>query len=167
MIQLYIAQKNEKNMRAFIHGNNITNPHAYVRQLSDQERALGDFIAADFERHHERYGEAYSEDKNDVLGKVPGYFPMRRQNMLNEARNDEVMRDMGTSAGVMDGYASRNSTKKRIDIGDEHQAPIRMGAMELWMEEVEKQEHYIASARYIKKLHSILKNSTFQAAMVG
>jgi len=166
VIHMYITRKNEKNWRAIVHGVGVKNPGKYIQHLTAEQMALGDFIAADFEAHHERYAEAYAVDKNDILGKVPGYFPMKRQSLLNEARNDEVMRDMGTSAGVMDGYASRNSTKKRIDIGDEHQAPIRMGAWDLWMEEVEKQEHYIASARYIKEMHGILKNPAFQAALV-
>ena len=169
IIHWYIVRENEKNMKALEFGVGIKpeGMHYYFDQMTQAEKDMADFISKDFEDNYDRYAEAYAADKNVVMGKVEGgYFPMRRLRDMEKERAEDLAKDLTTSKGLQKGYAGRKGTHSRQEIADEHQSPIKLGAIDLWMQEIAEQEHYINNVLYIKEMQRVTNDPVFQTALV-
>jgi len=60
-----------------------------------------------------------------------------------------------TRKTVKAAYPNKGFTKSRIDIAPKNQPPMRLGATSIFLEQVNKQEHYIAFAMLAKRLQAI------------
>jgi hypothetical protein len=164
----YIGMKNEHTSAALLAGNNLELPVILkgIAKLSENERALADAIAEDFEINFPRLRDAFIDTFNMDLAGESHYVPMRRRQISYENRLEEVAAELTGRAGVRKQFIARNPTYERIDIADEYQKPIRTDLVNLWVEGVKVQEGFIYQDATIKDMHATLESDQVRAAVL-
>jgi len=169
VIHIYIGMMNEKSKAAIIYGNMIPldTVNGLVAQLATPELEWGLYMLEDFEENYNRLNEAFIQDKNIDMGREVAYFPMMRQNL--EGVSVGIGQEMGEQYAIRNAwrkaYAQKKFSISRIDMADEHQVPIRLGATSIWLEQIDKQEHYIAAQELIKDLQYIQNDQDVKDAL--
>jgi len=169
VIHIQIGMLNEKSKAALVYGNAIKPEiiQGLTSQLTENESLWGDYMLQDFEAEYERLNKAFIRDKNVDMGKEKAYFPMMRQDL--ESKDLGIGDEMGQQFAVRNawrkGYAEKKFTLGRINMADEHQVPIRLGATAIWLEQIDKQEHYINSQELIKDLQYIQNDQAIKDAL--
>ncbi len=140
----------------------------YIEQLSVEEKKWGNFMALDFEDNYDRLADVYAVDANEDMVKSKGtYFTMVRQNKSYEDLQSEMIDNNSVRNGWRKGYANKSMTKDRvIRMSPQHQTPIVLGATQIWESQVEKQEHYINNALYVKDLQYLYNNTGLRDAVM-
>lgn len=167
VLHLWLAMMNERSERAVVYGNKIDRStiHGLTAQLSPELKKWGMAILADFESNYSRLNEAFIEDRNMDMGKEQAYFPMIRQDLDQMPLGDEFASQLAVRNAWRKGYADKKFTMSRVDINEANQKPIQLGATRLWLQQIEKQEHYIASQSLVKDLQNIADNRMLKDAL--
>jgi predicted ABC-type ATPase len=167
---IYGYNKNPLSRLAIIFGNRID-----ARTLADivhhcevedpRLAQLTDWIILEFDQHFERLEEAVIEHQERRLIKESNYLPMRRQELDYTPDEREILKEMLERQDLKKAYADKGFTIQRQDIDPEYQKPIRLDLWSLWLQQVKRQEHYIALAQKTANLHRILNNEDLQKAI--
>lgn len=167
VLHLWLAMMNERSERAVVYGNKIDRGtiHGLTAQLSPELKKWGMAILADFEGNYGRLNEAFIEDRNMDMGKEQAYFPMIRQDLDQMPLGDEFASQLAVRNAWRKGYADKKFTLSRVDINEANQKPIQLGATRLWLQQIEKQEHYIASQSLVKDLQYIADNRVLKDSL--
>ena len=169
VIHIAIGMRNFKSAAAIVYGNMIEEHviTGLTKQLTDEELQWGQFMLDDFEQNYDRLNQAFIIDKNIDMGKEVAYFPMMRQDLEQNpiGIGEEIGKQWAVRNAWRKGYAKKNFTKDRIIMADEHQVPIRLGATAIWLEQIDKQEHYIAAQELIKDLQYIQNDQVVRDAL--
>jgi translation initiation factor 1 (eIF-1/SUI1) len=170
-IGVYLAMQNPNSRSAILaeHGNALGEGLAekMIDSLTAEEKALGDWFAAEFEDNYDRVRESHIKQANEDMGKVWGtYFPMRhvdqdtsggmKQELLDEVAEREVLKKA---------YPGRGFTKARVNIPDKYQTPLDLDSLKIWMDQVQKQEHYIAAGEQISEWQKVISDPDWKAAV--
>jgi len=164
VLHLWIGMKNEKNRNAILYGNRIELGvvSGLTSQLTENQKAWATYMLDDFEAEYDRLNQTFIADRNQDMGKEQNYFTMIRQDLDQMPLGDEFASQIAVRNAWRKGYPNKSFSKERIEIADEHQKPIRLGATQIWFEQVSKQEHYIASAILAKDLQYIADNQVLR-----
>lgn len=167
VLHLWIGMKNEKNRNAILYGNRIEPGvvAGLTSQLTENQKAWAAYMMGDFEAEYNRLNQTFIADRNQDMGKEENYFTMIRQDLDQMPLGDEFASQIAVRNAWRKGYPNKSFSKERIEIADEHQKPIRLGATQIWFEQVDKQEHYIASALLAKDLQYISDNQVLRDAL--
>ena len=165
VIHMYLGMKNRLNEAAIIYGNKVQNIDFLISQLTLKEKAWGDWMLSEFDNNYDRLRAAYILDQNEEMGRESNYFTMVRQDMNYESLGAEIIDQFATRNAWKKAYANKSMTYGRIVIRPEYQKPIKLGATQIWFEQVEKQEHYINNFQHIKDLHFILGQTAVKDAI--
>ena len=153
----YIGMQNEYTAKALLEGNNL--PASVVMKgisaLSEKERAMADVIDEDGAQNFPRYRDAFIDTFNFDLAGEEHYVRMVRLNANYEGREDQSIVELTGRAGIRKTFVARHSTYTRIDIGAEHQKPIRTDLFNLWFEGVREQEGFIRQYPLVREMHRI------------
>lgn len=170
MISIYTAQFNETKKKAIIIGMGFEDSlqEKIINQMTDAEKKVGDLIIADYGENWDRLRKSFIEytDGKQDLGKEPGYTPIRR---LFEGYNtpaEELAAELVERANIKTAYANRDFTKERTMKGKK-QLPIRLGEFGLWLEQIQKQEHFISHGNMVKQLQSMLGDPDIYNAIIS
>jgi hypothetical protein len=133
--------------------------------LTNEEKEWASFIIAEYAEHWDRLRNARIEAENKDLGKVINYTKIIRVGVESKKKND-VLNGFDysdeTDYRIAISKADDKFTKERADIPDELQLPLDTSLTRIWMGEVRKQEHYIALAKLLKDLQSVVNNEQFK-----
>jgi len=170
MMGIYNSLKNPEKKRAMIFGNKISQELAnkVIAQMSDTEKAIADFIMADYEENWPRLRKAFidfTDGKHD-LGKVVGYSPIKRLSMVSETLDQELAKELTEREGLRKAYTERGFTKERIQISEKHQTPIRLDEVELWFDFIQRQEHFISHGTLVKEMQRMVNDSDFANSLI-
>lgn len=183
-IALYIGSQNRRTEAAIVYGNMmmdimqedknaLTDEQFYAKAmqnrqymkeaistLTPEEIELANFLIKDGDAEFDRIAEATYQYENRIPDKEGVYFPHERKMRSGEDQTPEEMIDR---VMVMASKATRNVGKQptlnRSEIPDKAQSPINLDAYQVYRRGFERQEHYIAYAKLISDLNSILKNT--------
>jgi len=171
ILSLYTALQNQEKLMAVIYGNElpIGTILRAVKKLSPEEKSLADKIMQDYEDNWPRLRKSfidYTDGKYD-LGKVSGYTPIRRIMNGYEPAESELAKELLERQGLKKAYTAREFTKERVSIPEEYQIPIRLGEMNIWMEQCAKQEHFITHGSLVKELQRLIGDSDIKDAITN
>lgn len=150
-IAMYIYDQQDKgrDILTSLDGNAFTEVEldTIIKSLPSQYKAFGDFLIADMTARYGPTAEVFYRVENESLGKVDKYFTFvprdSRTPYLDILRGDNNAR-----------------TAKPSDTHTEARTqaiyPLSLDLISNWMRMVEKQEHYIASAEWIKNTQFML-----------
>ena len=174
LIGFYIAMQNTDSYNAIYDGNlyNHEDPDAFLEEvenrLSEEEKDFADWMIDSFSgEDRDRLFYTFIQDKNDVPKSVANYFPMKHQDINTDNFNyvQEIANDLTARTQFKKAYPSKKNLIKRIKIGREHQTPIRVDALGVYLQAIDQQEHYIANMQLVKDLQYIYNDKAVKDAI--
>jgi GNAT superfamily N-acetyltransferase len=185
LMGVYLADKNDQSREAVQFGNLMTAQERatldrdeltaeakerydavmeVVDALPEEIKKAADAIGKDFDSNFDRIQKTNIREFNAGVKKVLNYFPIFRQ----EATFDDLAETVGNELLNRNGIqlqrnAEKGFTESRIDIGPEHQKPMRLDAIDVWTTAMNAQEHFVASAEYVRELNRVYKGRGSEA----
>lgn len=114
--------------------------------------ALDAIFRQDAQEAGPRLAATVAEVSNKEFISVDDYFPLRRQGVTQEPMDVQVAGDILDRTAGQRRPPKNGFTKERIKINPAHQAPVKLDLLTTWMESIDAQEHYLATAAYGKRL---------------
>lgn len=122
---------------------------------------FADAISDDYAIQFDRLQEASINEFNTPVWRENNYIPLVRLESNGDTNHNRVKEDLlGTlgSGTQTKQWADKGMTKKRIKISPLYQAPVETGLYKTWVDSVERTEHFIAYAGYVKELNRVYKS---------
>ena len=174
LMSWYIYGQNEDSLAALVYGNFKANGNDQdsvqrvlntlnegVSRLSPEEKALADWMIESFDGEDwNRIAATTRNVYNLAPEKIPRYFMMIRQfDGTTDAQADPSI-DLGErTPNARRASVKRGFTKERLhNIRWDHQKPIQLGALPIYMKAIRQQEHYIAFAQLAKDMRYVYGN---------
>jgi hypothetical protein len=167
MIDIYAKNKNRLAKLAIMYGNNLTEKdiNDIIGALTENEKAWADAVIDDYDQNYNRLRSEVVEVENRELGDEENYTPIRRTDIDYSTHTQEVVDAILQRATLRKAYAEKGFTINRKEIPPEFQKPIRLGLTQMWLEQVKKQEEYIALAQHIRDMHRVRNSGDFKKAI--
>lgn len=171
-LAIHIYMQNEDSAAAILNGNMITPQNlTAVRTFIDQNPNYAEFADGLMElfddESFERLQQTFIDYSNTAMQRVQKYFPMRRQQIGDVPFETELQDDLLSRTHAGRTYAWRGFTHSRKHARGQGQAPLRLDAVNVALENIEKQEHFAALASHIKRLQRLMANRSIQEAFTG
>lgn len=135
---------------------------AEYRKLLEEKPGLAklqDAIAKDYADEFERINRASIEEFNQPVWREKWYLPLIRLEHTGETHEARVRADLlGSASGTGKAGTEKGFTKKRIKIAPENQRPVETGLYKTWVDSVNRTEHFIAYASYVRELNRVFEN---------
>ena len=156
IMEIYIGMRNDKKGRAILYGNlkNTSDPEgtaAYlIGLLSEDHKKAAELVVEDHNRNVNRIEAGLIDAFQKGMDRETDYTSIHRLEHLSsmgliDAESAEALTDGMADAGVLrrveDGFM-----KKRVEIKDENQTPVKLGLFSNWHEDVSRHEHTAAMA---------------------
>ena len=156
IMEIYIGMRNDKKGRAILYGNlkNTSDPEgtaAYlIGLLSEDHKKAAELVVEDHNRNVDRIEAGLIDAFQKGMDRETDYTSIHRLEHLSsmgliDAESAEALTDGMADAGVLrrveDGFM-----KKRVEIKDENQTPVKLGLFSNWHEDVSRHEHAAAMA---------------------
>jgi len=123
-------------------------------------KALMEAIEADYASQYERMNEVSINEFNMPVHRVKAYVPLVRRESNGDTNVNQVKEDLlgayGADAGKQ--WVNKGMTQRRIQMNPLHQKPVQTGLFATWGSSVDRTEHFIAYAPYVRQLNAIYKS---------
>ena len=149
----YIAACHAKWRVVLTAANNFLNEHP-------EYKALLDVIEADYANSFERMNEVSITEFNQPVHRVKAYVPLIRLEQNGADNVQAVKEDLLATFGadVSKQWVNRGMTQRRQTISPLDQKPVQTGLFRTWVDSVERTEHFIAYAAYVRQLNAVYKS---------
>lgn len=124
--------------------------------------ALLEAIQADYADQYERMNEVSINEFNVGVNRVKCYVPLVRREQNGATNENQVMEDLLAINGVGKGGVNKGMTQSRQTISPLHQRPVQTGLFRTWCDSVERTEHFIAYAPYVRLLNRVYNSRDAQ-----
>lgn len=130
-----------------------------IQDLSTQERELAAYLIQDGAVNFDRFAEAIYQAENRMPEREAIYFPHERKARSGEGEMIEEIVDQALNGiAKAERGVGKGPTINRIEIGNRHQMPISLDAYGVYRRGIERQEHYIAYAKWVQQTNLLIKN---------
>lgn len=135
-------------------------------KLDPKFKKLQEAIAEDYSQEFERINRASVEEFNMPVWREKWYLPLIRKGATGDTHEARVRADLlGAVAGTGKAGTEKGFTQKRVRISPEHQTPVELGLYSTWADSVERNEHFINYASYVRELNRLFANKDAQPLM--
>ncbi|MCF0224008.1 MAG: hypothetical protein HUK20_07045, partial [Fibrobacter sp.] len=125
-------------------------------ELKEMYLPLIDAIRADYAENFDRMNRASIDEFNMPVWREKRYIPLIRLSSSGDTHEARVRQDLlGNMAGTGKAGVEKGFTKKRIEISPLYQAPVELGLYRTWADSVDRTEHFIAYAGYVRELNRV------------
>ena len=149
----YIAYCHAKWLEALSAANSFLAEHP-------EYTALMEAIEADYAAQYERMNEVSINEFNQPVHRVRAYVPLVRRESNGDINVNQVKEDLlatfGSDAGKQ--WVNKGMTQRRQNISPLHQKPVQTGLFATWGSSVDRTEHFIAYAPYVRQLNAVYKS---------
>ena len=122
--------------------------------------ALLEAIEADYAQQYERMNEISINEFNTPVHRVKAYVPLVRRESNGDINVNQVKEDLlgayGADAGKQ--WVNKGMTQRRVNISPLNQKPVQTGLFRTWGDSIDRTEHFIAYAPYVRQLNAIYKS---------
>ena len=171
VLKMYANTLNDRNNAAQMWGHKIREWHVNhfmreVKKVFPQAKLFADAILGDYDDHFNRLDEAHALMTNARLPKEINYSPLTRKDDGYSWHAEKLADEISQEYGIARGRIAKGFTKSRVNIAPEHQRKMDFqGLYTEWLQQVEKQEHYIAMSVPVRKMRRVLDNSKFRQVL--
>ena len=166
IMEIYIGMRNDKKGRAILYGNlkNASDPEgtaaSLIGLLTEDHKKAAELVVEDHNRNVDRIEAGMIHAFQKGMDRETDYTSIHRLEHLSsmgliDAESAEALTDGMADAGVLrrveDGFM-----KKRVEVKDENQTPIKLGLFNNWHEDVSRHEHAAAMASTARDLAGAL-----------
>ncbi|MDR2020678.1 MAG: hypothetical protein LBQ14_07950 [Treponema sp.] len=127
-------------------------------------RQVETIIGEDYDGNYDRLKEFAAREFNFDMGSEAFYIPLSRLEATGDLMEQETIRDVFSSAGVVQSLA-KGFTLSRVDIPPWGQMPVKAGLYKTWDQMVTKQEHLMAYAGYLREMRQIFQGRGSEVLM--
>ena len=149
----YISYCHAKWMEVLAAANSFIAEHP-------EYKALMEAIEADYASQYERMNEVSINEFNMPVHRVRAYVPLVRRESNGDTNVNQVKEDLlgayGADAGKQ--WVNKGMTQRRVQMNPLHQKPVQTGLFATWGSSVDRTEHFIAYAPYVRQLNAIYKS---------
>ena len=124
--------------------------------------ALLEAIQADYAEQYERMNEVSISEFNIGVNRVKCYVPLVRRESNGDTNENKVMEDLLAINGVGKSGVNKGMTQSRTSISPLHQRPVQTGLFRTWCDSVDRTEHFIAYAPYVRLLNRVYNSRDAQ-----
>jgi hypothetical protein len=168
---IWILSQNEDGKAAVEAGNNFGPKQLrYARTLIEQTpeyRQFAQGIMALFDdESFARLQQAVIANTNQAMKRVENYFPLFRQDAGSEQFANQISQELSSRSGATRNYVGKGFTKERTHARGINQPHVKVQAVTVALEAIEKQEHYAAYAAHVKLMNKLLHNKSLKEAFV-
>ena len=135
--------------------------------ITEQDQQVLETMAKDAEETGNRLSAIVAEVENRLLQTVSDYFPIRRQGVTQEPIDVQIGGDMLNRTPGLKRPPKNGFTRSRTTVPPWNQTAIKLDLLSTWLESIQAQEHYIATAEYAKKLDAVYTNPYIQENIQG
>ena len=166
LMGVYLAMKDPDARLALIHGNYskdvsekaiIDDINTLIGALTDKEKALADIIAKDFNDNFSRVDEFNQKMYQVKLKQAENYYPIRRIGVDYKTLDEEMLKTGIAREYYRQASLNKDFTKARQEIPAEHQGEIRLDIVSVWMDQMMKQERWMAYGTWARESKYISK----------
>lgn len=122
--------------------------------------ALLEAIEADYAEQYERMNEISITEFNTPVHRVRAYVPLVRRESNGDTNVNQVKEDLlgayGGEAGKQ--WVNKGMTQRRVNISPLKQQPVQTGLFRTWADSIDRTEHFIAYAPYVRQLNAVYKS---------
>jgi len=174
-MHFYAAMGNDLNLLALIYDNGIPSQvlESIVAALPQKYKNAADELVAEMSRHAPRLNVAvlnYTDGKEDLPLVTGTRVPMNRDMDPNAAAlspQEDILESLELQADYKQRYAWQGLRKARVNRGANVKLkPIKTGLVEIYFKEVENREHFIAAARAVKDLNSLIADPDISKVLI-
>lgn len=122
--------------------------------------ALMEAIEADYAAQYERMNEISINEFNMPVHRVRAYVPLVRRESNGDTNVNQVKEDLLATYGADAGkqWVNKGMTQRRVNMSPLNQKPVQTGLFATWGSSVERTEHFIAYAPYVRQLNAVYKS---------
>jgi hypothetical protein len=160
LIGIYTLSKNKLSRAALNFGMNITDKdiESVITSMTDAEKALGDFLLEDYETNYPKLRRSVIEQENRDPGYQEFYSPIRRQDVNYRTLSAEFMDEVLYRDLLRKSAPAKGMTIERENIPPELQTKIRLDAVNIWENAIEKEARYIYRGPITRHMNKIMAN---------
>lgn len=126
---------------------------------SPKFKAFMEAIEKDYGSQYERMNKVSIAEFNSPVWRVEHYVPLNRLESSGDTNANRVKQDLlGMSGAPGSNYVDKGMTKKRIKISPVNQKPVMTGLYTTWADSLNRTEHFLAYAGYVRELNRVYKN---------
>jgi hypothetical protein len=122
-------------------------------------------ISRDYDGVYDRLNRVNIDVFNQPVWKVEHYFPMFRLEQAGGANERQEVKDLLGLAGAATQWTDNGMTQTRIEMGPQNQTAIELGLYTTWAKSLDRAEHFIAYAPYVRSLNMVFKSRDGKALM--
>lgn len=190
LLMMELAFRNEDSRAAVLFGNFFSHREkqsmdeeellfegahrfALLRQAIDDNMTASDLAAidqvfgTDSKATAPRLAETVADTENREFIEVDDYVPLHREGVTGTPIDVQLAEDINSRTPGLRKPPRNGFTKARVKISPKHQGRVKLDLLGLWMESIERQEHYIATARLGKELDGVYLSPYVQEQIRG
>jgi hypothetical protein len=167
LIGIYCASQNQSARAAMEYGNQIDDATARlaIQSLTPEEKAWGTHIIEDYQKRYAALRESVIEVENRDMGYEENYTPIRRTNLDYQTTDKEIIREILEKEHYRKARINKGFAIERIEVPAEYQKPFNLNVSAVWLEQIHRQERYIAAAKLLKQLRNIAEDKDIRAGI--
>ncbi len=121
--------------------------------------ALLEAISNDYADQYDRMNEISIQEFNQPVHRTKAYVPLVRMESNGDTNDNRVREDLlATMGGNAKSWVNKGMTQRRVNMNPLNQKPVQMGLYKTWADSVERTEHFIAYAGYVRELNRVYKS---------
>lgn len=121
--------------------------------------ALLEAISNDYADQYDRMNEISIQEFNQPVHRTKAYVPLVRMESNGDTNENRVKEDLlATMGGNAKSWVNKGMTQRRVNMNPLNQKPVQMGLYKTWADSVERTEHFIAYAGYVRELNRVYKS---------
>jgi PAS domain-containing protein len=167
LMGVYLASKNVLSKLVLRYGHEMSDADIKQRidALTAEEKELADWMAGEFEDNYSHLRRSVIEQENRDMGREENYWPIRRtgdtkalqQEVLEATLRREQIRRHNTAHGF---------TMPRVNVPAELQTTMRLDAINVWFDQMNKQERYIEIGPQVRRMNKIMANKSLRKTII-
>lgn len=162
IIHFYIALQNEDSQLTLQNGNNIkpSTIEKMLSQLDEKFRKYGEYMISEFsDENFERLNAELRRVENREMVRVEKYFPIRRKDHNYDADKNEFVVEIEDRYGLRKAAPHSGFKIERTHSEGATFIPMKLGAVNLFFDQLMKQEKYIATAEIAKRYNKLFNDT--------
>lgn len=161
---IYMAEKNPLSKAHLIYGHEMTNADIkqVIDSMSEQEKALADWMLDWYEVNYPSLRRAVIEQENRDMGKEEFYSPIIPLDKNWKTMQEEILAAAEQRMNLRRHNVAHGFTIERKDVPEHMRSKIRLDAVNMFFGQVQKQGRYINLGPQVRRMNKILANQNLR-----
>jgi hypothetical protein len=135
--------------------------------MTPEDEKVLEAMSSDARSAGARLADIVASVENRVFQALEDYFPIMRQGVTQDPIDIQIAGDVLNRTPGLKRPPKNGMTKDRVTVPAWGQTAIKLDLLSTWLQGIQTQEHYIATAEYGKRLDAVYTNQYMQEQIRG